>query len=363
MRILFFLLLVGNLSFGQNDTLFFGKVKTVRERLLFQDSLPPYKTNKWYNEYGEFGLGDPKKRIKGSSYYWQNSLGYDYVNFQREFSDIGKLLKETWFHLDDSIYKEFEYRYDKDENLVQIVTTHPFGEIDIENMVYKNCRLISCLKASVQGADNYLYLWAQYDAQDRLSKVSYFLEDGFEQEMIRVYGSDGFLSKIIAHRPEVFKKWEDGSSGYVRDSIGLSYVCQTFKFNSEGRKIEERTFYHDETVKPSMLRTFEYDHKGRLILDGFGRDSVTVKILYHYKEDKLSKTERILVNNKKNTQKIEYFYDRKDLLEKILYEDERGRFICTFTYTFDHKNNWIVQTKNVNGKPLYIRKREITYYD
>ena len=34
-----------------------------------------------------------------------------------------------------------------------------------------------------------------------------------------------------------------------------------------------------------------------------------------------------------------------------------------FEYVFDDKKNWIEQTKSINGKKLYVWKREIKYFD
>ena len=34
-----------------------------------------------------------------------------------------------------------------------------------------------------------------------------------------------------------------------------------------------------------------------------------------------------------------------------------------FEYVFDDKKNWIEQTKSINGKKLYVWKREIKYFE
>jgi predicted metal-dependent phosphoesterase TrpH len=34
-----------------------------------------------------------------------------------------------------------------------------------------------------------------------------------------------------------------------------------------------------------------------------------------------------------------------------------------FEYKFDDKNNWIEQSKYINGKKLYVWKRKIIYYE
>ncbi|NUY80303.1 hypothetical protein HUK80_05305 [Flavobacterium sp. MAH-1] len=60
---------------------------------------------------------------------------------------------------------------------------------------------------------------------------------------------------------------------------------------------------------------------------------------------------------------IEYAYNAKGLVSRAKFTSNGKTTICEFKYTFDHKNNWIEQTKTVNGKPLYLRKRTITYYD
>ena len=34
-----------------------------------------------------------------------------------------------------------------------------------------------------------------------------------------------------------------------------------------------------------------------------------------------------------------------------------------FEYVFDDKKNWIKQTKSINGKKLYVWKRELKYFE
>ena len=56
-----------------------------------------------------------------------------------------------------------------------------------------------------------------------------------------------------------------------------------------------------------------------------------------------------------------YYYDDNDNISKIEFFDNENCFEVTFRYRFDENNNWIEIIKNVNGKDLYMWKREIEY--
>ena len=62
---------------------------------------------------------------------------------------------------------------------------------------------------------------------------------------------------------------------------------------------------------------------------------------------------------------LKYKYDKENIVELIVTEifDKPITTKCSFEYKFDDKNNWIEQSKYINGKKLYVWKRKIIYYE
>ena len=77
------------------------------------------------------------------------------------------------------------------------------------------------------------------------------------------------------------------------------------------------------------------------------------------KEIKLPKFEFVV------SRKLKYKYDKENIVELIVTEifDKPITTKCSFEYKFDDKNNWIEQSKYINGKKLYVWKRKIIYYE
>ena len=60
---------------------------------------------------------------------------------------------------------------------------------------------------------------------------------------------------------------------------------------------------------------------------------------------------------------VEYFYNENKLLTKAIFTDNDKISVINFQYKFDSYNNWIEQVKIIDDKTLYVRKREIVYWE
>lgn len=60
--------------------------------------------------------------------------------------------------------------------------------------------------------------------------------------------------------------------------------------------------------------------------------------------------------------KKQFVYNSKGELSKLIVKTPNNKFGVKFEYKYDDSNNWIEQSKYVNGRKLFIWKREIEYY-
>ena len=60
---------------------------------------------------------------------------------------------------------------------------------------------------------------------------------------------------------------------------------------------------------------------------------------------------------------LEYVYNENEFPSKHTYSENGTINTIDFEYTFDDRKNWIEQTKSVNGKKLYVWKRDLKYFE
>ena len=110
----------------------------------------------------------------------------------------------------------------------------------------------------------------------------------------------------------------------------------------------------------------EYDNQSRRIKTIFPNQDGSVRSYWTYEYLKgtnfITKEKHFYPNSFNNSLTIEYVYDENQRIVKLIYDEDREINIAEFEYKFDDKGNWHEQLKTVNGKPLYLRKREIVYY-
>ena len=60
---------------------------------------------------------------------------------------------------------------------------------------------------------------------------------------------------------------------------------------------------------------------------------------------------------------LEYVHNETEFPSKLTYSENGTINTVDFEYTFDDRKNWIEQTKSVNGKKLYVWKRDLKYFE
>ncbi len=318
----------------------------------------------WHDDYGEFGMNKPSYQLTWVRNCWRNMDSYAYANYIREFNQDGVLQNETWFDASDSIYKDFRYEYDRDGNLSKVLTRYSFGGLDIDDSNYRNCNIVSRSSSSDWNATTQYFVY-EFDSDNKLFKTIYYDENGFNTEFRYVYDENRRIKDVLGNNKLIFQKFSDGSTNYKRDSIGETFVKQKIRHDVEGRIIDNRYFSQESQSTEYSSQVFEYDKSGKIVREvkGYPINLKGTETTYKYVGERMESLKMKDLQNNETFRTIRYYYDSRDLLVKTRQWWKENRGTCTFAYVFDHKNNWIEQTKSVNGKPCYKRTRKITYYD
>ncbi|NUY80302.1 hypothetical protein HUK80_05300 [Flavobacterium sp. MAH-1] len=141
----YFFFLVCNLVYAQNDTLIFGKVKSVREKLYFLDSIRQNaKLFSSDDEFGHMGFVSPEATIRRFNFLWKRSAASHFVNYYRQYDENGLMQIDNWFNKDNSVRNKYRYEYDEYQNRISEISTRNDTSFYRENACYDyDCRLLS----------------------------------------------------------------------------------------------------------------------------------------------------------------------------------------------------------------------------
>jgi hypothetical protein len=177
------------------------------------------------------------------------------------------------------------------------------------------------------------------------------------------YSSDGKLKSTI-------KSSYDANGNLVGEQTlmgdGTVDLTSTIKVDAKGNRIEQADVRPNSNNPLFNLKHFfTYDEKGQLRERSSFKGSGTLafKYIFNY-DDQGNKIEWIqIAPNGVVNGKVNYKYDDKNyMIEETVY-GSKGELKSTFTYTYDYdkKGNWTRRTKMLDGKPVEIKERQITY--
>jgi hypothetical protein len=391
--IIFFLTLLNNILYSQPKDTIYGKLKSIREQLIFLDenrqNLKLFSTE---GDYGHNGFLSEEYTKSRFNIWWYQTYWVHYINYYKEFDINDKLLKVVWHYKDQSIMSSCENKYDIDGKLI-VQEFNSYNKSKTINTYDKNNNLI--LSKNVDSDKTYSTTKKEFNDKNQIIREEYFNSEYAKEKRITEYyydisgnvveekkfdehGDDygtkfeydlkNRKTKIINHSPFIWVKTKTGSS-QKRTKNGNDQISREFKYDEKDRIIEtksynsnfndgniaelyrkEVTIYEDDLVK----NIYSYDNK----------DSLTFYKTFEY--DKLNrKTKEFNVSPKypDNNISLEYFYNETEYPIKLLYLEKGITAQVDFDYVFDDKKNWVEQRKSVNGKKLYIWKRELKYFE
>tara|TARA_R110000751_G_scaffold105046_2_gene200750 strand:- start:135 stop:1325 length:1191 start_codon:yes stop_codon:yes gene_type:complete len=388
--ILLFFFLFSNAQ--EKDTIC-GKIKSLREELKFvNDSIQNRKLFSTEGDYGHYGFSSAeftKSRFKS---WWYDTYWVHYVNYYKEFDKSDRLLKEVWFYKNqDTVnYNEYEYNssgktknrkyisyqesnssytYDIKNNLIFVKTISIDSSYSTEKYKYNEMDLVSNFEyfnsdypKEIRRTEKY------YDSIGNLIEIKNYDEYGADYGTLYEYDEKGRKTKVINHSPFIWVKTRRGRK-QKRTKYGTDYVSKEFIYDEKDRIIKTHFYaqYNDVSNESyySGKEIRKYDNS--LLIDILSYDKNDSLNNYRkYEYDEKGRKIKESVGNPKypdNNRKLEYSYDFYDLPIKLVYTEKGRRTEVDFEHEFDEKNNWIKQTKSVNGKKLFVWTRKIEYFE
>lgn len=355
---LLLLMLLPLMMLSQNrikDTVY-GNVKSVREKLIFLDSVrQTYKLFDIEGDYGHHGFMSREFTMSRFNTFWYTLPFTHYMNYYREYNHKNQITTETWYYKDNSFLTKYEFAYDEKGNLVEEKESDEFGEVITKKWGYDHANRMATLLKSYKEWGGFTFLGYQYNRAGELIATTSYHENEkvndrkFEYEsgrVVRVYHTLPY--KLTAgndpnHKTKVHGEWD-------------TYLYEEYKYDEHGNKtiVTNYSSVIEGTNDAPAVTTYFYDSNNNMVSNSnspwvFTYDSKSRLIL-----EKNSINGKTYIDNK-------YTYKGNNLI-KLLYTENGKTTTVTFSYKFDSHNNWIEQTKSINGKPLYVRRREIVYY-
>jgi hypothetical protein len=388
--LIIFLILLQNISYSQPKDTIYSKIKSIREQLIFLDeNRQNRKLFSTEGDYGHNGFLSEEYTKSRFNIWWYQTYWVHYINYYKEFDINNKLLKVVWYYKDQTILNSCENEYDKEGNLVnQKINSYKLSNTN--NLYDKNKNLI--LSKNIDSDKNYSttkkkfnkknqiireeYFNSEYAKEKRISEYYYDISGNLiEEKRFDEYGEDygtkfeydfkNRKTKIIHHSPFIWVKTKTGSR-QERTKNGNDQIVREFKYDEKNRIIETK-FYNSEYNIEILYRKEVTIYENDLIKNIYSydnKDSLTHYKTFEY-DNQNRKTKEFNVSPKypENNISLEYFYNETEYPIKLLYLEKGITTQVDFEYVLDDKKNWIEQTKSVNGKKLYVWKRELKYFE
>lgn len=388
--LIFFFVLLKNISYSQPKDTIYGKIKSIREQLIFLDlNRQNRKLFSFEGDYGHNGFVSEEYTKNRFNIWWYQTYWVHYINYYKEFDINNKLLKVVWYYKDQTILNSCENEYNKEGMLVtQKLNSYKLS--NTTNRYDKNNNLI--LSKNIDSDKNYSTTKKKYNKKNQVIREEYFDSENpkeksiteyyydisgnlIEEKKFNKYGEDygtkfeydykNRNTKIIHHLPFIWVETETGSR-QERTKNGIDLIDREFKYDEKNRIIETKYYnsdYNTEVLYCKEVTIYENDLV-KNIYSYDNKDSLTHYKTFEYdNKNRMTKEFRVTPKYPDHNITLEYFYDETEYPIKLLYLEKGITTQVDFEYVFDDKKNWIEQTKSVNGKKLYVWKRELKYFE
>lgn len=353
-----FLLLFPISLFAQKmplDTIY-GKVESVREKMIFLDSVrQSYKLFADEDEWGHHGFMNRRFTLARNYSFWYELPFVHYVNYYRTYDTIGRMATEKWYYKNGEFLTAYQYKYDTLNNKLEEREVDDNGKpYYIERWGYDYQNLLVAKTSFYVDEDTGFYLRGYtYDNDRNLIEESGFSEDEKSSIITHKYFNRNrvqtYYSARHASSEKQYLNW-------------IPLLRFEYNYDIRGNKIQIKDYstavFEKEGFPPGILN-MEYDSNNNLIkkyYDDIKKDaSWTYK--YNYNNQLI---EELTFYNGKIQRSHQYVY-RNGRIIQLIYTEDNKKSIVDFDYKVDKHGNWTEQTKSVNGKKLYIRKRDIKY--
>jgi hypothetical protein len=348
-----------------------GNIRSVREKLIFlNDTIQNLKLFSTEGEYGHHGFMSREFTLGRFEHWWYTLPWTHYVNYYREYDINRNITSEIWYYKDESFLQEYRFKYDDRNNLIERQEYWNKEELSISERYtfdYYN-RMVSELSLYHEDINDYSYRCFFYDSNDRLIKKVNFSEEGYRSTIQLEYNKQGKQISETVYRLDNWKPTDETKTKYYQDTLTYIGSRTNYIYDEFSNLIRVEGYIRNKANHvPNMYvrEKYEYDSQNRQIKIIFPNQDGTVRSywVYEYLKDTNFITKEIHRSpNSDSYLIIEYVYDKIQQITKLIYEEDGEINIADFEYKFDEQGNWYEQLKTVNGRPLYLRKREIVYY-
>ncbi|WP_374365301.1 hypothetical protein [Cloacibacterium sp.] len=296
-----------------------------------------------------------------------------YINYEKFYKKINNslLIKENWFYKDHSFLASFskEFYNGKLTKLVldsSAVNRYKTIFINYKNRNPKQIRLMKFSKTKDYNTRKYFF------KKNQLKKISRYVNGRKQYDSVFVYDKKNLVEEYVLHKRK-WKNIDNNQRCFCEDPVGVKEMIKKNYFDEKNNliKVENYKLSEDNTNYLNSKVEYKYDDNKLISKQDFWRDwnsalnktelKKGTKTIYEYKFGKLLK-KLSYTDNQSLNMSTTYYYDDNDNISKIEFFDNENCFEVTFRYRFDENNNWIEIIKNVNGKDLYMWKREIEYH-
>lgn len=364
--LLIFIFFFSTFLSAQNDSIS-GNVKSVREKIILLDSIQNKELLEFGEEYGHFGFSKPELELSQMMSVWYHTASPGYVNYIRNFNESGQLISEEWFDMRDSIMYAFKYQYDKMGNLNQTLESNRGEEFStVENYKYNHDGLLRTkIRVYIDSPEYYFYSIYQYDENNNLIQSQDFSEYGETGGMKYEYDDKGRKIKRLEWLSFKYE-FENGSWTPKYNNEGsLGYSYSIYEYDESSNLIKEERYKQLDDRETYILElTYRYAYENENQISKSCIEMIDLKlpeqcVIYRYKD-------KLLKEKDGHDEKIFYKYV-DSYISEIKYErkifDKWKKSKVNFQYEFDLKGNWTKQTKIIDGVPLYVRIRDIKYFE
>lgn len=358
-----FLLFLSINCFSQLDSLK-GNVKRVYDTLSRTDKFYLFLSLREI-DFGQLSLSEDDlfRDFKG------DLLPKRFTAFDKErvFNEKGWLMKYTHYHRRNNSAATKSYKYDDHGNIVQEFWDFGNGSYKTTNKCYR------LFKDSVYRISSEI---TYEDDPERFGMKQFFYNDkhflieereiaSFSHDYKTTYSYDNhnWLINKEYYRILYKKQTAPDASLPVFDSLDI-FDKKSFSYYETGLLKEETSGYIPGSSRGSREKTtYQYDKDNRKsFISYYWGDSLYSWNKYDYNEDgQIKRISYFRTPDTVSRNYIEYFYLKNEISKVYLKEPDKETTF-EFRYKTDSQNNWIEQTKLVNGEAVYIRKRIIEYW-
>jgi len=363
-------LLLFSFSYGQQKDTIYGQVKSIREQLDFLDeNQQNMKLFSDEGDYGHHGFSNPKFTKNRFHKWWYNTPWVHYSNYYKKLNKKGKPTYEIWFYKNGDTVAYFNYKYDKNDNLIQEKKYYEKDDYTVRNYKYDNNNKLKSTIYYVSDDPNlYSYSEFVYDKNDNLIQSQDFNDDGETYGTKYTHYPNGKIKEVVSYSPfKIIIK--NNKRTLLKDGTGSNKLDAKFFYNENGDVTEilsyDGEFYKNNEPQIKGKKRKEYVN-GLLVKEITLNKTNKIEkfISYSYNKQKQKTKENYIVpKNPDINLSYEYYYDNNGNQIKLIYTKKNNPVTIEFEYEFDNHKNWTKQIKFVNGEKLYVWTREIEYFE